>query len=673
MTLLGVLVRFVQLGAALGLIGIFAMLLLAGRSDRATALAWEARVLSLMRWLVAALLFSGVVALAHQAVVATGRAGALLEPATWVRLMLETQFGTVWMIRHGLLLLLAGLVLLREREVSAADWIAWRAEGWALATAGAVAMAWAGHAAAAEPWGLAAALGDALHIAAAGAWLGALLPLVLLLFAASREAGADARPFAVLAVRRFSTMALAVMLAIVATGLWNAWVQVGSVPALIGTPYGWLLLAKVALLMPILALAALGRRRLLPALSGEAAAVGRPAMAHLARFVAWEVSLAVLILAVTSGLAVTAPARHDAPYWPLSYRLAYDAVAETPGVKARLLVGSQIAVLGLVVGATALLLKRQAALLLAAAVAAVVAGLWVALPPLAVDAYPTTYLRSTVPYQAASIASGIERYGAHCATCHGRDGTGDGPGGAGLPKRPADLTAPHTGQHTAGDLFWWLTHGIPAGGMPPFGSALSAEDRWDVINFLRALSAGQEARILSPVIDPGRAWLAAPDFTFAVGPSPARSLKELRGQRTVLLVLFSLPDSTPRMRELALVYGELQFLGTEIIAVPMSADPGILARLGGDPPVLYPVVTDGAADIARAYALFRRTLAPAGLRPEPPAPAHMELLIDRQGYLRARWFPGEGRPSWSDLTILRDEIQTLAGEVAGPLPDEHVH
>jgi putative copper resistance protein D len=127
------------------------------------------------------------------------------------------------------------------------------------------------------------------------------------------------------------------------------------------------------------------------------------------------------------------------------------------------------------------------------------------------------------------------------------------------------------------------------------------------------------------------------------------------------------------MRELALVYDELQFLGTEIIAVPMSADPGILARLGGDPPVLYPVVTDGAADIARAYALFGRTLAPAGLRPEPPAPAHMELLIDRQGYIRARWIPGEGRPSWSDLKILRDEIQILAGEVAAPPPDEHVH
>jgi hypothetical protein len=179
--------------------------------------------------------------------------------------------------------------------------------------------------------------------------------------------------------------------------------------------------------------------------------------------------------------------------------------------------------------------------------------------------------------------------------------------------------------------------------------------------------------VTATLIEPGRAWLAAPDFTFAVGPSPARSLKELRGQRTVLLVLFSLPDSAPRMRKLAEVNGELQFLGTEIIAVPMSADPGILARLGGDPPVLYPVVTDGAADIVRAYALFGRTLAPAGLRPEPPAPAHMELLIDRQGYIRARWIPDEGRSSWSDLKTLRDEIRILAGEAAGPPPDEHVH
>ena len=42
---------------------------------------------------------------------------------------------------------------------------------------------------------------------------------------------------------------------------------------------------------------------------------------------------------------------------------------------------------------------------------------------------------------------------------------------------PADLTAAHTGQHTAGDLYWWITHGIARSGMPPFGGALSEAEQ----------------------------------------------------------------------------------------------------------------------------------------------------------------------------------------------------
>ena len=672
MTLLGVAVRGIQIAAALGLIGVFTMLLVAGRSDRPTARAWEVRVLGLARWLVVAVLLSGLAGLAYQAAVATGRASALIDAEAWIALVEGSQFGTVWMVRHGFLLLLAGLILLRERELSTVDWVAWRVEGWALAAVGAGAMAWAGHAAAVEAWGVAAAITDAIHVTAAGAWMGSLLPLALLLGAASREAGADARPYAVLAARRFSTVALAAMIVLVATGLGNAWVQVGGVPALIGTRYGWLLCIKVALLIPILALAARGRNRLLPALSGEAATVGRPSMARLAGFVGWELGIAAVILVVTSWLSVTAPARHDTPFWPLSYRLSYDATADVPGAKTRVLIGSQLAVLGLVWAIAGLLVRRHTAWITAGGSAVLVAGLWVALPPLTVDAYPTTYVRPTVPYQAASITSGMRLYASHCATCHGAAGTGDGPGGAGLPRRPADLTAPHTGQHTAGDLYWWITRGIPVAGMPPFGEALSPDDRWDLINFLRTLSAAQQARSLSPLIEPGRAWLVAPDFTFAVGPSAARSLKELRG-RSVLLVLFSLPESEPRLRRLAEVASELTFLGTEIVAVPMSGEVGILARLAGDPPILYPVVTDGGPDIVDAYRLLTRTLEPEGLRGVPPAPTHVEFLIDRNGYLRARWIPGVGRASWTDLVVLRNEIQILDGEAAAPPPEEHVH
>lgn len=76
---------------------------------------------------------------------------------------------------------------------------------------------------------------------------------------------------------------------------------------------------------------------------------------------------------------------------------------------------------------------------------------------LAVDAYPTTYVRPAVPYHALSVANGARLYQQHCAAGHGIAGYGDGP--AVLPTPPADLTAQHTADHTAGDLFWWLTYG----------------------------------------------------------------------------------------------------------------------------------------------------------------------------------------------------------------------
>src|SRR5437870_5586543 len=82
-------------------------------------------------------------------------------------------------------------------------------------------------------------------------WLGALPPLALLCAAASGEAGADARPFAVLAARRFSAWALVVMLAIIATGIWNTWNEAGDPGSLLGTRYGHLVLLKSALLAPV--------------------------------------------------------------------------------------------------------------------------------------------------------------------------------------------------------------------------------------------------------------------------------------------------------------------------------------------------------------------------------------------------------------------------------------
>ena len=52
--------------------------------------------------------------------------------------------------------------------------------------------------------------------------------------------------------------------------------------------------------------------------------------------------------------------------------------------------------------------------------------------------------------------------------------------------------------------------------------------------------------------------------------------------------------------------------------------PDAIRALGSTPPVLFPVVTDGAVDIVETYRMFA------------PGP-HAEVLIDRQGYIRAIW------------------------------------
>src|SRR5207247_4538639 len=132
----------------------------------------------------------------------------------------------------------------------------------------------------------------------------------------------------------------------------------------------------------------------------------------------------------------------------------------------------------------------------------------------------------------------------------------------------------------------------PHAAMPAFGDRLSEEERWDLVNFLRALSSAQAARSLGPIVEPERSWLVAPDFTFAVGPTPARALKEYRGRRIVLLVLYSRPGSRPRLAQLAERYDILVTLGAEVIGVPKDGAPAAIKRVGAQPRAFSPVVTD---------------------------------------------------------------------------------
>jgi hypothetical protein len=87
----------------------------------------------------------------------------------------------------------------------------------------------------------------------------------------------------------------------------------------------------------------------------------------------------------------------------------------------------------------------------------------------------------------------------------------------------------------------------------------------------------------------------------------------------------------------------------------------------------FPLIRDGASEAAAAYDLFRRSLSPELSAPDPPLPAHLELLVDRHGYLRGRWIPDEG-VGWGDLDQLLTAIDVLLNEKrVAPPPDLHVH
>ena len=94
--------------------------------------------------------------------------------------------------------------------------------------------------------------------------------------------------------------------------------------------------------------------------------------------------------------------------------------------------------------------------------------------------------RNPYPATAESLRTGQRLYRAHCAVCHGPEGRGDGPASPSLVPRPADLR--RTRRMTDALLFTRVTEGLPGTAMPAFEDTLTDEERWHVVNYLRALT-----------------------------------------------------------------------------------------------------------------------------------------------------------------------------------------
>jgi putative copper resistance protein D len=153
---------------------------------------------------------------------------------------------------------------------------------------------------------------DVLHLLATAGWVGAVFALSMLLF--DQRASIDWERIERLdrALRDFASMGTVFVAVILLTGLANVWLIVGwsHLLALPGSDYGRLLLAKIALFLVMLCLAAANRFRLSPAL-GRARLHGHVGAALRALRVSLllEISCALTILVIAAWLGTLAPTK----------------------------------------------------------------------------------------------------------------------------------------------------------------------------------------------------------------------------------------------------------------------------------------------------------------------------------------------------------------------------
>jgi putative copper export protein len=301
---LAVLVRWIGLVALAGLVGSLAVRVIVLPPD---VPALERR---LGRWTRVCNLLLLVVGAADLFLRARTMAGGDLAAAlsrTPV-VLTRTHFGAVWSIRVVALVLLLGLAGRSGRTETRA--------AYALSLVVALTTTLAGHAA--DRGDLSAnALIDWVHVAAATTWTGGLLWLAVVVL---REGRAWSRERLAALLRRFSALAAWCLAAVVASGIYNAVVQLGSLDAFWTTAYGATLAVKLALVLAVVSIGAINRFVVLPELGvGPPARTARPlraasptppALDRLGAYVAREAALALVVLGCTALLGESAPPHH---------------------------------------------------------------------------------------------------------------------------------------------------------------------------------------------------------------------------------------------------------------------------------------------------------------------------------------------------------------------------
>jgi putative copper export protein/mono/diheme cytochrome c family protein len=610
------LLRGVHLVALASLFGTLASLVLVApaglRQAPTEGLAARRGLLRLARWSNGLALLVGIGwMLLESATMAgtTSLGGTVAVLGTVVR---DTRFGQLILIRLALLLLALPFLGGRGSRLAVGLLLA----GAALGMQGLM-----GHAGAAGGSVRAMLLAsEAVHLLAAGAWLGGLLPLFLL-------AGALPPPAAASACESFTPVGLSAVLLIACTAAIQAWQLIGGLAGLFGTLYGHIALLKLALFFALLVLAGVNRLVLTERLRDPVPPVTRTL---LRTSIGAEMLLGAAVIVVAAFLASGIPATHVQPVWPFSRRPVFDLLADPAARRLLLwdLLPSLIAAALVVAG----WFWRP---IFWPAVAGLLVGLvlaWPDIEPLVtVAAYPTTFDTSPTDFAAASIVRGAGLFAAHCAMCHGADARGDGPFARPLPVPPPDLTTPHVWVTMAGDFYWHISHGTVesphVSAMPAFARRLSSGDIWSVSDFLKANDAGYSMRTIGkwdhPITLPRFDAICADGSAIDRGDLSHKVVHVIAADRTV-----TPPPAPP---------------GIPLATIVLTQDASVK-------PVGSACVTIGAA----AWDAFAMLV---GVKPE--ALAGTQALVDQNGWLRLRCQPGDP-DDWDRTSALDAAIRNIA-------------
>jgi putative copper export protein/mono/diheme cytochrome c family protein len=537
---------------------------------------------------------------------------------------LRTQFGQ-WLLVRGMLLL-AVLPLLRS----------WRAGNIIATVLAAIALAvqpMLGHAGAlGGSIGPTLIISEVLHLLAAGAWLGSLLPLFITIGTLSHDAAATA-------CRSFTPVGLSAVLVLGGTATVQVAEFMGGLPGLFGTGYGQVALVKLGLFVVLLTLAATNRLALTDRLAGTAPDTARR---HMRVSVATETVLGTLVVLTAGFLASHEPGTHEQPIWPFAWRLSlsafYDPVLRNELTSALLATGAAaiIAVIGVIWRKVRWPAVALAAMILALAIPH--------LDLLFFAAYPTSFFISPTEFAATAIVHGAKLFAANCVICHGPEGHGDGPSAKSLPLQPADLTAEHFWAHSDGELFWYISRGFAAPNgtlaMPGFDTLLSSEARWGLIDYLRAANAGESMRTTGKWPHP----LPIPQFDIACADGRTLDLDDLRGHVLRIIAVSEDEASASAPPEGIITVNIARRQTTQL-------DPGTC--VASEP------------ETWTAFAIL------SGVPSE--ALAGEQVLVDQNAWLRAAWRPGEPG-NWTNQEALAAVLRDIAAHpIAADTGSGHVH